>query len=65
MVGIIDCPCCGGSEVEGELVSESHAYGHDYESHDMRCGECGAEWTLHYDDGEWWVQGDDDCEERS
>ena len=63
MRGIIDCPCCGSGKVTGELVSESHSWGRDYESHEMRCDECGAEWALHYDDGEWWVQGVNDYEE--
>lgn len=63
MHGIIDCPCCEGRDITEEWFEESHSYGHDYEYYKLRCDECGAEWMLHYDDGEWWVQGDGDYEE--
>ena len=60
--GIIDCPCCGGENVAGELRGESHSWDHDYEYYDMRCDDCGAEWMLEYDDGEWYIEGDYDEE---
>lgn len=63
MHGIIDCPDCLGRDVVEERFEESHCYGHDYEYYEMRCPDCGAEWMLHYEDGEWSVHGDDDYEE--
>lgn len=62
MVGIIDCPCCGGENVAGTLIGESRTAEHEYECYDMGCDDCGAEWMLEYDDGDWYVHGDYDEE---
>jgi len=63
MRGIFDCPDCGSEDIEERGFAESHPQGHDFEHYELGCNECGAEWFLHYEDGEWWVQGDDDYEE--
>ena len=63
MHGILDCPSCMSRDIIDECVGESHCWGHDYEHYEMRCMECGAEWMLHYEDGDWVVEGDRDYEE--
>jgi hypothetical protein len=63
MRGVWDCPNCGSTRVAEYMVGESHSCGHDYEYYEMGCADCNAEWLLGYEDGKWYVYGDDDYEE--